>query len=492
MRQLWRGEGVIGSGPESPVRPGGPRPPRTTGPREPASGPRAWACRLPWPLPPPAADAAVAAGLAIFGGIGAVAATHGHGKVWVVPIVVAMGLALFPRRTVPGLVLAAVALLAGCLVAVDPASEAGFIPVLAASYSAIVHGGRRLSGSLAAAAVALLAAAGVAAAVGIRLWFRGSVPPHLLLAAAGASIVGWVIRGQFAAGAAQLDLLAERAALTAEHQRDEAMRVRVAERLRIARELHDIVAHHITVAVIQSQAAQRIAERDPARARQAMAATERTARSALDEMRRLLNLLRSEEAGGQVQAATLPAEASGARADPLREPERAALPGIADIGPLAERVRAAGLDVSTVVTGMADRVPEDIGLAAYRIVQEALTNVLRHAGNARVRVTVDLTDQVEIIVSDDGRGAAAHLDGADVAGADVAGAAIRGAGRGVTGMAERAAAAGGGLTAGPRSGGGFEVRALMPLPRAETIPCQPPAAERATRSGMPTPRLTDR
>jgi len=126
-------------------------------------------------------------------------------------------------------------------------------------------------------------------------------------------------------------------------------------------------------------------------------------------------------------------------------------------------------------------VPDDVGLAAYRIVREALTNVLKHAGNARATVNLDFTGGVEITVTDDGRGAAAHLDGPSPSRVPLANLSQRGpgrccgqqrglpgggragAGRGITGMAERAAAAGAMLTAGPRLGGGFEVHALMPL-----------------------------
>ena len=410
-----------------------------------------------WPrLSPRLVDAAVAAGVATVGGLGTLPAARQHHELAVTFVLVATGLVLYPRRRFPGLVLAAVAVLIGCLIALRPASEAGFIAVLIASYSAAVYGSRRLAIGLVAVAALLLGADGVASAAGTGGWYHTSVPLHMLLAAAGAWVVGWMIRGQLAARAAQLSLLAERAALAEERQQDEARRVRVSERLRIARELHDIVAHHITVAVIQAAGAQRIAERDPARARQAMAETERTARLALDEMRRLLSLMRSDEALGQAQAGST-AATERALGDPLHESGRSSLPGIADIGSLAERVRAAGVDVSVAVTGQADQVPADISLAAYRIVQEALTNVLKHAGNARATVSLNLTDEVEITVTDNGRGAAAHLNEAASPGAG-----IGGAGRGITGMAERAAAAGGGLTAGPRLGGGFEVHAVMP------------------------------
>ncbi len=245
--------------------------------------------------------------------------------------------------------------------------------------------------------------------------------------------------------------MAERAELAAEHKRDEARQVRLAERLRIARELHDIVAHHISVVVIQAQGAQRIAARDPARALAAMAEVERTGRAALEEMRRLLGLLRTGELGAGESAAVESAVADATWAD--AESERTSLPGLSDIGVLAERMRSTGLDVTVQTKGEPCDVPDDVGLAAYRIVQEALTNALKHAGPAHATVRLDFTRGLEILVADDGRGAAARLSGS----------AVPGAGRGISGMAERAAAAGGTLAAGPRPGGGFQVHATIPV-----------------------------
>jgi signal transduction histidine kinase len=196
--------------------------------------------------------------------------------------------------------------------------------------------------------------------------------------------------------------------------------------------MHDIVAHHISVVVIQAQGAQRVADSDPARAKAAMADVERTSRIALEEMRRLLGLLRSGE----------PAE-----------PNSTYVPsaGLADIDILAERLRRAGLGVTVVRHGEPADVPEDVGLTVYRIVQESLTNVLKHAGPAAVTVELDFSDGVAVTVTDDGRGASAALTG------------IPGAGRGTTGMRERAAALGGKLSAGPKPGGGYRVHATIPL-----------------------------
>jgi signal transduction histidine kinase len=207
-----------------------------------------------------------------------------------------------------------------------------------------------------------------------------------------------------------------------------------AERARIARELHDIVAHHLTVVVIQAQGAQRAAARDPARARDAMADVERTGRTALDEMRHLLGLLRTGE----------PAD------------ETAYLPpfGLADIDDLAEGMRGAGLPVTVLRRGEPRDVPEDIGLTAYRIVQESLTNVLKHAGPATATVELEFATELGVTVTDDGRGASADLG------------AVPGARRGTTGLRERVAALGGKLSMGPRPGGGYRVHATIPLEQA--------------------------
>jgi signal transduction histidine kinase len=229
--------------------------------------------------------------------------------------------------------------------------------------------------------------------------------------------------------------MAERAEWATAQREQEARRATLAERLRIARELHDIVAHHVSVVVIQAQGAQRVADREPDRARQAMADVERTARTALEEMRRMLGLLRSPD----------DAEDTGSL-DVAH--------GVADIAALADRMTGAGVAVTVRTTGEPYAVPEDVGLAVYRIAQEALTNVVKHAGPAHAEVHLHYGEQLEITVADDGRGAAADLTGA----------APPGAGRGITGMRERVAMLGGRFAAGPQPGGGFRMHAVIPGP----------------------------
>jgi signal transduction histidine kinase len=250
-------------------------------------------------------------------------------------------------------------------------------------------------------------------------------------------LAGLVIRKQFAARAEHAAVLAERAKLIAAQQEERTRRAALAERVRIAREMHDIVAHHLSVVVIQAQGAQRMAEKDPARAKCAMADVERTGRTALDEMRHLLGLLRTGE----------PGEAAAAGPDAALGPAL----GLSDLESLAAGMRTAGLPVTVVRRGPPREVPEDAGLTVYRIVQESLTNVLKHAGAAAATVEVDFAADLAVTITDDGRGASAALD------------AIPGSGRGTAGMRERVAALGGRLAAGPRPGGGYLVRATIPL-----------------------------
>jgi signal transduction histidine kinase len=206
-----------------------------------------------------------------------------------------------------------------------------------------------------------------------------------------------------------------------------ADRAVVAERTRIARELHDVVAHSVSVMAIQAGGARRVVHTKPDLAVEALATIETTARQTLDELRDLLGVLRT--------------------ADPT--PENAPQPGISDLETLVHADPK--LAVTLTVNGEQTSIPAMVDLSAYRIVQEALTNVRKHAGltSAAVAVAIRyLPDSVEVEVVDDGRGAAANQSGG---------------GHGLTGMRERAALCGGRLDAGPRQGGGWFVRATLPV-----------------------------
>jgi signal transduction histidine kinase len=389
-------------------------------------------------------DAVIAVAIAALGlasGLGA-RAQHEHMPIAAIPVLAAMGLVLYPRRRVPGAVLAVVAAMVVALVVMHANLGGSFVAVLCACYSAAVYGSRRLVIGLFAGSIAAVLLVGIPQAAGLSGSVIRAVPVPTILAAAGAALFGLLIKGQFSARSAELAVMAERAEWAAAQREQEARRATLAERLRIARELHDIVAHHVSVIVIQAQGAQRVADREPDRARQAMADVEGTARTALEEMRRMLGLLRaSDDADGE--GAVDEADSTGVAR------------GMSDIGALAASTTAAGLPVIMRTTGEPGPVPEDVALSVYRIVQEALTNVLKHAGPARAEVHLDYGEDLEISISDNGRGAAAAL----------AGPAAPGAGRGTTGMRERAVMLGGTFAAGPRPSGGYQVRAVIPFQR---------------------------
>jgi signal transduction histidine kinase len=395
-------------------------------------------------VPAPVLDAVIAIAIAVLGlasGLGA-RAQHEHMPLAAIPLLALMGLALYPRRRFPAAVLAAVAAMVAALVVMRANLGGSFLAVLCACYSAAVYGSRRLVIGLFSGAVAAVLLIGIPQAFGFGGDVIRAVPVPTILAAAGAALFGLLIKSQFSARSAALAAMAERAEWASAQREQEARRATLAERLRIARELHDIIAHHVSVIVIQAQGAQRVADREPDRARQAMADVEGTARTALEEMRRMLDLLRAfDDADGGSPGAVDGADSTGVAL------------GVADIGALAASVTTAGLPVIMRTTGEPGPVPEDVGLSVYRIVQEALTNALKHAGPARAEVHLDFGEDLEITVTDNGRGAAAALTGS----------AAPGAGRGTTGMWERAAMLGGTFAAGPRPGGGYRVRAVIPF-----------------------------
>jgi signal transduction histidine kinase len=205
----------------------------------------------------------------------------------------------------------------------------------------------------------------------------------------------------------------------------------LAERLRIARELHDMVAHSIGIIAIQAGSGRSVFDASPAEARDALAAIEATSRETLSGLRRMMTGLRRAEPGSGPGQAPL---------DPA--------PGLADLERLAAMTLEAGVQVEVEWLGSREPLPADIDLSAFRIIQEAVTNVVRHAGTDRCLVWIDQQDgYLSIEVTDSGRGGGAA-----------------GTGYGITGMCERAALLGGDFSAGPRPGGGFCVAARLPVP----------------------------
>ena len=236
-----------------------------------------------------------------------------------------------------------------------------------------------------------------------------------------------------------------RAAADAEAATERAL---AAERARIASELHDVVTHNVSVMIVQAGAARKIMASSPADAEDALLAVESTGREAMTELRNLLGLL-------SPAAADMAADGAAAAAGPRLGGRPAALrpqPGLGELDALIGRVSAAGLPVELQVSGEPRPLSPGADLAAYRVVQEGLTNVLRHARRSAATVGVEWGGELVIMVSDDGDGSGPG----DVAGGNGT------PGRGLLGLRERLALYGGELTAGPRPGGGWQVRAVMP------------------------------
>lgn len=248
--------------------------------------------------------------------------------------------------------------------------------------------------------------------------------------------LAWVLGDSIRTRRAYFAQLEERA-MRLEREREAQSKVAVAaERARIARELHDVVAHNVSVMVVQADGAAYVLDAAPDQARQALETISTTGRQALAEMRRLLGVLRTGD-------------------DP-ESGEYVPQPDVRQIEDLVEHVRKAGLTVDFKIEGTARPLPSGVELTAYRIVQEALTNTRKHGGpdvGASVRL-VYFDDGLGLLVEDDGRGSAHELyeDGG-----------VDGQGHGLIGMRERIGMVGGTLDAGPRPGGGFRISALLPL-----------------------------
>ncbi|MFS2075955.1 sensor histidine kinase [Curtobacterium sp. CT11-133] len=267
----------------------------------------------------------------------------------------------------------------------------------------------------------------------------GLIPPYIALSLLNIVInviyfgAAWYAGNRaWASAVAKHELDLRTAELAAERERSAAQAVTI-ERVRIARELHDVVAHHVSLMGVQAGAARRVIGHDPEQATASLGVVEQSARTAVEELRRMLGTRRADEDGGD-----------DVRAAPSTE-------GLGRIGELADSARTAGHPTEYVVVGSVRDVPPTVSTVAYRIAQEAVTNVLKHAGppaRADVRVRY-LDDGVEVEVTDDGHGDRAPRNTA-------------GSGLGHVGMRERVAAVGGRIEIGPRARGGWLVRAWLP------------------------------
>jgi len=322
-----------------------------------------------------------------------------------------MTLPLAVRRRVPVTVLLAALGSAVLQQQVSTPTEglSTLVALLVAAYSAAAYAGRR--GAVAGGAVIALAS-----------WF--TVPDagdglFVLILLGGAWTMGLAVgRGAVALGR----VTADKQRLEAE-QAEAAARGAAEERLRIARDLHDVVAHQVSMIVVQAQAADALLTSEPERARAALAAVEDSGRAALTELRSLLGLLREGH------------------------PDRSQ-PDLAAIDDLVSSSRTSGMSIELTRTGVERPVSPVIAMAAFRVVQEALTNVVKHAGNAPVRVSLEFgASRLTIEVEDDGP----PIDG------------VTGAGFGLAGMTERVTFAGGQVSFAPRPDRGFRVRAELPV-----------------------------
>jgi signal transduction histidine kinase len=328
-------------------------------------------------------------------------------------LAVALGAAAARRSRDPlpllGMILAVAAVTLAIPELARPTYSGGFVFLEVAVYSAAAHtSGRRT-----------LVAAGLTVGLAVTtLDTSGGISADNLI------FIGIILGGPWVAGRAVRQRRLNDREL--EQERGRAAVAILEERARIARELHDVIAHSISVMVLQARGGRRVLESDPTDARGAFDNIERTGRQALDEMRRLLGMLRS----GDEALALAPQ------------------PSLRELGGLVEHVQAAGLPVQVVIEGEPRELPPGVDLTAFRIVQEALTNALTHAGQAHARVELRyLSDDLELEILDDGPGTG------DAAGS----------GYGLVGMRERVSVYGGELQSGRRPEGGYALRVRLPL-----------------------------
>ncbi|RZB17948.1 sensor histidine kinase [Streptomyces sp. F001] len=351
----------------------------------------------------------------------------------VVPVTLLLCLVVALRRRMPEKMLVLAAVVGVAQLVLDVATTAADFALLLIVYTVAAVGARwasrfALAGGLCAAPLAQIR------------WpeYESSVAGNIAVAVFQTVpfALAWVLGDSIRTRRAYFAQLEERAARL-EKEREAQSKVAVAaERARIARELHDVVAHNVSVMVVQADGAAYVLDAAPDQAKKALETISSTGRQALAEMRRLLGVLRTGEH-----------QESG---------EYVPQPDVEQIEDLVEQCRGAGLPVDFRIEGTPRPLPSGVELTAYRIVQEALTNTRKHGGpnaGASVRL-VYFDDGLGLLVEDDGKGAPHELY--EEGGAD-------GRGHGLIGMRERVGMVGGTLDAGPRPGGGFRISALLPL-----------------------------
>lgn len=351
-----------------------------------------------------------------------------------VVLLVVPGVSLVVRRRWPAAVFVIAALTSALYYGLDYSDGPGWLALFVALYTLTAYGDGRRTVLVAATGITILAVTWLVAARGIQPpaaigWVFFRIGASVMSAALGESV-----RARRAAAAEAL----ERADL-AERTRAEEGRARVdAERLRIAREVHDTVAHSLAIINVQAGVTAHILDQRPERAHETLKAIEDASSQTLQEMRAILGVLRGDH------------------------DDRAPHPGLDQVEPLAAKAREAGIQVDLNANLPRHPVPRAVDHAAYRILQEAVTNVIRHVGPTHVVISLSYdSDDVEVRVVDDGPWS--HPPGGDVA-------RTGDSGRGILGMRERCHLLGGEMTAGTRVGGGFEVSARLPLDPAGAVP----------------------
>ncbi len=358
-------------------------------------------------------------------------------------LLIVSGLVLAVRHRWPVPVFFAAALVSLVYYTVGFPDGPGWIGLFIALYTLTAYGDGRRSPMIAGAGIAVLATDWLIAAADVEPraaigWVFFRIAASIMAAALGESV-----RSRRAAAAEALER-----ARQAERTREEEARSRVdAERLRIAREVHDTVAHAIAIINVQAGVTAYILDKRPERAREALVAIEQTSSQALQEMRAVLGVLRDSDNG------------------------RVPHPGLGQVNELTAMAREAGLDVKLTMTSSATALPSAVDHTVYRILQESITNVIRHVGPTRVTVALDYgTDVLEVRVTDEG---ARNIPGDGPGDRQPPAGAVKGSsadpGRGIGGMRERCGLLGGELFAGPRPCGGFEVKARLPLAPATTV-----------------------
>ncbi|GAT71214.1 two-component system sensor histidine kinase [Planomonospora sphaerica] len=354
-------------------------------------------------------------------------------------LLIAGGAVVAVRRRWPVPVFVTAALTSLVYYTLDFPDGPGWLGLFVAFYTVAAYGDGRRSLVIVGVGASVLAVGWLVAAADIEPraaigWVYFRIGVSVMSAALGES----VRTRQVIAAEAQ-----ERAE-AAERTREEEARARVdAERLRIAREVHDTVAHAIAIINVQSGVTAHVLDKRPETAREALRVIEQTSSRALREMRAVLGVLRDGDGDDE---------------------GRAPYPGLGQIGELAAKAREAGLDIELEETSPAAPLPGAVGSAVYRIVQESITNVVRHAGPTRVTIVLSPgTEDLEVRVTDEGRRAAQDQESADPHLSVRHPGGSAGPGRGIVGMRERCRLLGGELHAGPIPGGGFEVRARLPV-----------------------------